>query len=83
MLTASTRKIVEGALNRPLHPEEEAGYPALSALPDEVIVAAKTIRAASNLVAVSVYLQHVVPSVPLDDIKSFIDEVIEGGEPPR
>lgn len=75
MLTERTRKIVEGALGRTLTAEEEAGYPALAELPAEVIASAKKIRQASNWATVSVYLQHVVPSATLDEVKEFMDEL--------
>lgn len=75
-LTESTREIVEGALGRTLTAEEEAGYPTLAELPAEVLASARQLRHASNLATVSVYLQHVVPSATLDQVKQFMDELL-------
>lgn len=53
--------------------DEEAGYPSLAELPPEVIATARRLREASNAVTASVYLQHVVPSATLDEVRRFME----------
>lgn len=73
MLSDRTRKIVEDALGRTLDAAEEAGYPSLAELPPEVIATARRLRELSNAVTASVYLQHVVPSATLDEVRRFME----------
>jgi hypothetical protein len=75
MLTRSTREIVERALDRPLTADEEAEYPALTALPPAVLDAAKKIRRSGSLVVVIVYLRELVPSVTLTQVVDFVDDL--------
>lgn len=72
MITNRLRGIVEDALGRPLTPDEDAGYSSLVALPPEAVTAAKQIREATNTVTVSVYLQHLVPSASLEQVREFM-----------
>lgn len=73
MLSSRTRNIAEDALGRTLDADEEAGYPSLAELPPEVIATARRLREASNAVTASVYLQHVVPSATLDEVRRFME----------
>lgn len=73
MLSSRTRKIAEDALGRTLDADEEAGYPSLAELSPEVIATARRLREASNAVTASVYLQHVVPSATLDEVRRFME----------